>query len=244
MERIEATSNKYNLFHTDIYVRRLCAKYHMNYKTSIRNFDNKDWVWPERDIVAWRYLTREDHYNLPINVSNLVKNRNIVVQAGGHCGLYPNKYASLFKKVYTFEPHPENFYCLDQNIQQDNVVKNNLALGEKESMISLGEPLTKKKNNTGGYTVSGKGNIKLISLDSLDIEGCDLLHLDLEGFEWFALKGAVNLINKYRPLIVLETNDYCEMHGYTVVEMEQWIVSELKYKIIDKWEHDTVYAPE
>lgn len=214
----------------------------MDYNTSLRNFDNKDWVWPSRDIVAWRYLTKEDHYNLPLTVANLVKNKGTVIQAGGHCGLYPNRYASLFEKVYTFEPHPENFYCLDRNVTQSNVVKNNLALGEVESMVSLGEPKIKKKNNTGGYTVEGKGNIKLISLDSYTFEGCDLLHLDLEGFEWFALKGAVNLINKFKPMIVLETNDYCEMHGYTVEQMEDWIHQELKYVTLEKWEHDTVYV--
>ena len=156
--------------------------------------------------------------------------------------LYPYQYSSLFGKVYTFEPHPENFYCLDKNVTQSNVIKNNLALGETESMISLGEPTIKKKNNTGGYTVLGEGNIKLIPLDSYNFEGCDLLHLDLEGFEWFALRGAVALIEKYKPMIVLETNDYCEMHGYTVNEMEDWIVNVLKYKILEKWEHDTVYV--
>lgn len=218
----------------------------MNYinTTSIRNFDGKDWRWPVKDEIAWKYLTKKRHYRLPDYIATLVKNVNFVVQAGGHCGLYPNKYSYLFKNVYTFEPHPENFYCLDNNVQQDNVIKINFALGETESMINLADPADYRDKNTGGYTVSGVGDIKLIRLDDYPIDGCDLLHLDLEGFELFALKGAVNTINRFKPLIVLETNNYCEMHGYTVLEMETWIKETLNYKVLEKLEHDTIYIHE
>jgi FkbM family methyltransferase len=218
---------------------------HIEYKdtTSYRNHDNKDWLWPSKDEVAWKYLTKRRHYQLPDYVASLVSNKGHVVQAGGHCGLYPYKYSNWFEKVYTFEPHPENFYCLNKNIINDNVIKINLALGEKEDYINLVDPSKYSASNTGGYTVNGAGDIKMIPLDSYVLEGCDLLHLDLEGFEWFALKGSVKTVKEFKPILVLETNDYCEMHGYSVLEMEDWIKNTLNYKILEKLEHDTVYAP-
>ena len=47
----------------------------------------------------------------------------------------------------------------------------------------------------------------MIMLDSLQLKP-DLIHLDIEGHEKWALKGARETIDKYSPAVVLEcTND-------------------------------------
>jgi hypothetical protein len=46
-----------------------------------------------------------------------------------------------------------------------------------------------------------------ITLDSIKPKDVDLIHLDVEGHEYNALKGAVKTITKYKPLIVVEMTE-------------------------------------
>ena len=61
-----------------------------------------------------------------------------------------------------------------------------------------------RPHDTGGVHVAGDGYLPLIAIDSLNLPGCDLLQLDVEGFELKALKGAINTITKYKPVICVE----------------------------------------
>jgi hypothetical protein len=59
----------------------------------------------------------------------------------------------------------------------------------------------------GGVHVSGKGNIPTISIDSLNLQACDLIQFDIEGYELKALMGSVETIRKYKPILCIE---FCE----------------------------------
>ena len=47
----------------------------------------------------------------------------------------------------------------------------------------------------------------MISIDSLDLERCDYIKIDVEGAEILVLTGALNTINKYHPIIFFEETD-------------------------------------
>tara|TARA_B110000211_G_scaffold120245_1_gene139047 strand:+ start:6361 stop:7098 length:738 start_codon:yes stop_codon:yes gene_type:complete len=162
----------------------------------------------------------------------LVSGRDVVVQAGGNQGMYPKYYAGLFKKVYTFEPDEDNYFCLDYNCQGTQYHKQKVGLGESNTTMNL---VQLNVNNTGMHrTVSDeviKANpniptscvtkVEMITLDSLNIEACDLLQLDVELYETEALVGAEETIKKYSPIIVVETGNrpspadgYLNLLGY------------------------------
>ena len=163
----------------------------------------------------------------------LVKGRGVVVQAGGNQGMYPRYYADHFSKVYTFEPDEDNYFCLDFNCQGDQYYKRKVGLGEANNTMNL---VQIAPNNTGMHrTVSDEVvaannipadrqyKVEMITLDSLDIEGCDLIHLDVELYETEALIGAEKTIKKYNPIIVVETggrpspaDGYLRLLGYTL----------------------------
>jgi hypothetical protein len=50
----------------------------------------------------------------------------------------------------------------------------------------------------------------MITLDSFakrnEIERCDLVKIDVDGIELDILKGAIQLIEKYKPIFIVETN--------------------------------------
>lgn len=161
----------------------------------------------------------------------LVNGRDVVVQAGGNQGMYPRYYADHFKKVYTFEPDEDNYFCLDFNCQGSVYYKRKVGLGESNTTMNL---VQVAPNNTGMHrTISDElvsmnnipadrlSKVEMITLDSLDIEGCDLLHLDVELYETEALVGAEETIKKYSPVIVVETggrpspaDGYLRLLGY------------------------------
>lgn len=198
--------------------------------------ENRDgWMWPRRDSACWEWLQQEK--DLPTLISRLCDGTGIVVQAGGNCGFYVKQYAELFETVYTFEPNPQNFFCLTNNVQESNVVKFQACLGDKNKSVGL----TYKKANAGVSRVHGDGIFPTIKIDDLMLPGCDLIHLDIEGYEFFALRGAIETIKQYKPLIVLEWLEHNDQFNITSDEIINWL-ADLGYKEVEQIYHDKVFS--
>lgn len=135
---------------------------------------------------------------------------DVALQAGGNCGVFPRYLAKKFKFVYTFEPESENFHCLVNNALSINIIKFQAALGDKNTS-PMG--LMYMPKNCGGYHLQNAGTIPVIAVDSLLLPACDLLQLDIEGYELFALKGAEETIKKYSPVIMIEHKKHAARYG-------------------------------
>jgi FkbM family methyltransferase len=203
----------------------------MKHLTTIK--DGK-WVWPANDENSWP--GQNEHKDLYKTVLPYVKNKGIMVQAGGNCGFILSTFVDHFDFVYTFEPDTVNFYCLSQNVTADNVFKMQACLGETNGTTRVQQLIREDRpHDTGGVHIAGDGYLPLIAIDSLNLPGCDLLQLDVEGFELKALKGAVNTITKYKPVLCVElcekwlnryddsstqVVEFIQSLGYTLVDTE------------------------
>lgn len=160
-----------------------------------------------------------------------VDKRNVVVQAGGFCGIYPKLFSQMFGIVYTFEPDPLNFFCLTMNCQSDNIVKFQAALGDTHQMVMLSRNCpTNAGMNTVGPT-NGLG-IPTMRIDDLGLSDCSLIQLDTEGYEHIILHGAVETIRKFGPVISVEDNN---------LRIESLLLS-FGYKPMIKIDRDTIFA--
>lgn len=173
----------------------------------------------------------------PNVISSFVPNKGIMIQAGGNAGYFTKKYADIFQFVYTFEPIPALFHCLNRNIQKDNVFKFQACLGERHGCVSLGR---KVGNNAGSMNVTGVGMTPTMRIDDLALPGCDLIQLDLEGYELFALKGGLETINKYKPIVVIESS-WGTRYGITPHMIDDWFDT-IGYKCTRVMSQNMMYA--
>ena len=177
--------------------------------TRVREFEIdgvQNWIWPRTDSGAWDGPVDDWVSSHKEKYLRWTKGRDVVVQAGGNCGLYPRLLSNIFQVVYTFEPDPLNFYCLTRNCQKDNIVKYQAALGSDHSSISVHRHT---QENVGMHQVTKNqdGFLMQLKIDDLDLRYCDLICLDIEGYEINALNGATETLKKFKPTVVVENDN-------------------------------------
>jgi FkbM family methyltransferase len=140
-----------------------------------------------------------------------------VITAGAFFGDALPALSKVCQWVWAFEPNPENFRCAQITILLNDL--RNVALYQ----AGLGERREKRKlvvkdhhgRSLGGASqiadITDRGSeavsIDLVTIDSVVRRDANisLIHLDVEGFEEYALRGAKNTIERCHPLLILET---------------------------------------
>lgn len=175
----------------------------------------------------------------------LTPGRKLVIQAGGNVGLFPKRLAEDFEQVITFEPDAKLYYRLRLNAPEGNIQAIRAALGCKRTPIKL---TCSRRDDSGravheGLThVSGSGPIPQVLIDDLNLEACDLIYLDIEGYEMFALRGAERTVDRFRPVIGVELNRASSYYGIDRDVIRSWITSK-NYKLSFRLNSDEVYVP-
>lgn len=154
-------------------------------------------------------------------VLRLVRGRSVAVQAGGNLGVFPKRLAEVFSHVYTFEPAPDAFRMMLQNAPAENIIAFQAALGEEPQLVGLSRVRRDGKPGTheGITYVMGSGPIPTLTIDTLVLDVCDLVYLDIEGRELSALRGAVATLQRCRPVVAVEINKNLKYVGVTEDEI-------------------------
>lgn len=156
-------------------------------------------LWPEDDQECARVILQQSADIEPITAHCL--SRRSVVQAGGNCGLWPLALAKTFRSVYTFEPDAKNFASLAINTAGiENVFAFRGALGDENALVEM----QRDPKNCGAYNIDGAGRIPVLTIDSLGLPDVDMIYLDVEGYEYRALLGAAETIDRCSPVIAVE----------------------------------------
>jgi FkbM family methyltransferase len=141
----------------------------------------------------------------------------IAIDGGAHVGSWTVQMAKYFKVIHAFEPCWESFAMLCENVinadLKAEVHPHNKALMDKESLVRIVTPSGRSTLTARQVRECNRGNIEGIAIDDLELEGCDLIKLDLEGAEGLALKGARKTIKKYHPVLIVEFNNLARHFG-------------------------------
>jgi len=194
------------------------------------------WFWRSDDTNFKTFKVLSSETELLEKVKPFLKSNKVVVQAGGNLGMQVVKFAEFFETVYTFEPDPINFYCLVNNLPYDNVIKFQCCLGEDHKMVSMNH----LQDEIGGFYVNeNKGNIPTLRIDDLNLSSCDFIQLDVEGYQLFALRGAINTIQRFKPVISIEL-DWIERYNFSHRDIINLLIN-LGYEKVDSYTSDHIY---
>ena len=172
-----------------------------------------------------------------------VEGRQLIVQAGCNVSVYPIMLAEHFDHVVTFEPDDANHACAVKNIGDlgnfQRIDLRKAALGEAEGWAKV---IVVEEGNCGAHRVglSNEG-VRVLTIDSLNLEACDCIFLDVEGFERQALKGAINTIMAFSPVIILEMKGLGQLYGYSDQELHDFCLG-LGYSQVAAFGNDRLYV--
>jgi FkbM family methyltransferase len=133
------------------------------------------------------------------------------------------------------DPDPLNFLCLTLNCG-NNVIKTQACLGNDKNFVGID-----RTHDAGAIHVDGPGNVPTVRIDDMDLPSCDLIQLDIEGYEYFALLGAQHTIEKYHPVIMIEWYEpWAERYGTNKTMLDNFF-NKLGYCAIMKQDNDHIY---
>lgn len=168
-------------------------------------------------------------------INSLTENTNVVLDIGANIGQYALLFAKNANIVYAFEPSPAMLTSLRKHIElnniQDKVKIIAKALSNKPGTLNLTIP---SSNNSGqATTIIEKGsNLQTVAIDAItlddfmDSEGkpnIDLIKMDIEGAELFALQGMKQtLASPHKPIVILEMFEKAmNTAGYSSIDIIQ-----------------------
>jgi FkbM family methyltransferase len=138
------------------------------------------------------------------------KGRN-AIDGGAHKGIYSWYLSPLCESIYAFEPNPVIFAYLRKAVPR-NTTCYQAALSDKAGKANFNLPTSKGRfHHTRGslLNVTGATGRKIVSvevrvIDQYDFQNIGFIKLDLEGSELDAIRGAQKLIERDRPVLLLE----------------------------------------
>lgn len=170
---------------------------------------------------------------------------SIAIDAGANSGDWSfilSNYVGKDGLVLAFEPHPYYFLATKRAIQlsfRKNILLNNVALTSKKRKVNFAisqnntdlDYLSKVLNDT-----NNSDNFKTIKISGNTIDNLtkkiklpvSLLKIDVEGHEFDVIKGSVNTIKNYFPIIVFEVNN--NINGIQNFNYIKEFLSEYDYK--------------
>jgi FkbM family methyltransferase len=195
----------------------------------------EDMWWSMDDLPAYPYLlkTNKDFIS---KITPHLKGTDTAVQAGGHCGWMVRELNKEFKDLYIFEPNNTMFTCLCLNLPGDNIFKFQACVGNEHKLVGMDV----QPKAAGAGFINGIGRIPMLKIDDLNLEHCDFIQLDLEGFEYNALLGAENTISKFRPLLCLERY-WGYRYGSTEVNFSSFLTKYGYKEVAALGESDHIY---
>ena len=171
---------------------------------------------------------------------------NTFIDIGAHIGTVSIPYSRLFNQVICFEANSENYVNLKKNIEYNkcrNIISYNYAISNSNSSYKL----IKSGQNSGCFHIEKTNNTnninnKTITLDELNINNkIDFIKIDTEGSELYVLEGAINTINKNKPLIQVETNKLSNINfNYDKSKIYNFLYN-LDYIIYDDDNNDPIF---
>jgi FkbM family methyltransferase len=138
-----------------------------------------------------------------------------LVDVGANVGLYTYVGTKYFRHVYAIEPHPACAQALRKAFGT-NVSVIECAVSDRAGALPLFVPTREGHEITSRCSLDKAANaglaqqerlVQVHKLDELNIDEAHMLKIDVEGHELSVLKGALNIIERQQPCILIEIEE-------------------------------------
>lgn len=229
-----------NLFHSMLVVNHPEEFYIYNKKIKFRSYGSL--------MSAQAYYVGEVEYHLIQYLLSQIKPNFMMIDVGAHHGVYTLVAAYELKNrrwkglIHSFEPDPGNYSLLKYNIEQngleDYVKLYNKAVSDKPGWQSFALNLkenshnfiyldtTKKSDNFEKNSSYDYISVEVVKIDDFinELNYVDLIKIDIQGGEPFALLGAKSVIEVSKPIILVEA-------------VQQWETTNLTKEILQRYNY-------
>ena len=142
------------------------------------------------------------------------KKGDIVFEVGAYIGFYAMKASELVSnngKIFAIEAIPENFNILAKNIYENNI-KNIIPINKAISNNNNKDTIYRSEGQRASFDksiINTKEKVKILStriddiLTDYNLSKVDFVRIQINGGELNALEGSKNLLNHYRPKLLI-----------------------------------------
>jgi FkbM family methyltransferase len=156
---------------------------------------------------------------------HFLKESDVFIDVGANMGCYSILSSLPKARTYAIEPVPETFEILRRNIELNHAESITTILNYGVSDTN-GKLFFSTDNNTINHVVAdqtdGSVEVDVVRLDDIILlNSAGLLKIDVEGYEYFALQGAIDLLkNPLLKGIIIELNGSGQRYGISDVQID------------------------
>lgn len=176
----------------------------------------KDWVQRHLFIYGFYEFVETGFWK------NAVKDKKVVFDIGANIGYFSLLASKNMENkdaiIYAFEPINRTYNRAKFNIKLNgfkNIRLNKLALSDKDGFLGINvgneENWGMSSINSHNYLSDQIEEVETQKLDTFvslnQINQIDLIKIDIEGSEFYLLKGMLKTIDQFRPIIFIEVLD-------------------------------------
>ena len=147
-----------------------------------------------------------------------IKPNTLTIDVGGNSG-YQTYFHANYNQVVTYEPVPELFEVLTQNLKglEKKVTLINKAVSQKSHLITLHVDINRLSMTSRIPLVESEEiEVESVSLDDEGHHNVGFIKVDVEGFELDVLEGAKQTIENYKPTMMVEVyQPWCDKVGFS-----------------------------
>lgn len=173
-----------------------------------------------KNSIISKYILNDFEYDEVQLIHQVVKKNDIVLDIGAHIGFYTLQLANIVGNqgtVYAYEASPKNYSLLKKNIglnNFNNIVTKNIAISNNynnylniyenslqfDAFNSINYAIEK---NASMHTINSTTIDNEIAINNIDQNKISFIKIDVEGWEYFVLSGATNLIEAQLPILFM-----------------------------------------
>lgn len=175
--------------------------------------------------ILWDYLLGNSYDEIIKYLPNLISGTGTIFDVGANMGQYMCRLSKYFPSstILSFEPISVNYYCLNKMmriLKLKNVETYQYAISDKIGNAIMvtpyirGVPITTQSGLMDSVRYSNESGLAKIEVSTTTIDNLVLakklsnvilIKVDTEGAEDKVLRGAIQTITRFKPLLILET---------------------------------------